>query len=93
MQFPVFVTGVSPVDSQGRSEVIAYNVPIECGDVVVNPGDVIFGDYDGVVVIPKGVEREVVEAALEKVRAENVTRDELRRGIKLSEVYEKYGVL
>ena len=93
MRFPVFATGISAVDSKGRSEVIAYDVPIECGDVLVNPGDIVFGDYDGVVVIPRDAEREVIAAALEKVTGENLTRDELRKGVKLGEVYKKYGVL
>ena len=93
MQFPVFMTGFSPIDSYGRGDVIAYNVPIECGGVPVNPGDIVFGDIDGVVVIPQAVEVEVIEAALEKVRGENRTRDELRAGATLRDVYDKYGIL
>ncbi len=93
MQFPVFMTGISPVDSSGRGDVIAYNVPIECGGVKVNPGDIVFGDYDGVVVIPKKVENKVIEAALEKVSGENRTRDELLKGSTLKAVYDKYGIL
>ena len=53
MGFPVFTTGLSPVDSNGRGDVVAYNVPIECGGVTVNPGDIVFGDADGVVIIPQ----------------------------------------
>ena len=93
MQFPVFMTGFSPIDSYGRGDVIAYNVPIECGGVPVNPGDIVFGDIDGIVVIPQAVEVEVIEAALEKVRGENRTRDELRAGATLRDVYDKYGIL
>ena len=93
MQFPVFMTGISPVDSSGRGDVIAYNVPIECGGVKVNPGDIVFGDYDGVVVIPQKVENKVIEAALEKVSGENRTRDELLKGSTLKAVYDKYGIL
>lgn len=93
MQFPVFMTGISPVDSSGRGDVIAYNIPIECGGVKVNPGDIVFGDYDGVAVIPKAVENDVIEAALEKVSGENRTRDELLNGSTLKAVYDKYGIL
>jgi regulator of RNase E activity RraA len=93
MQFPVFMTGLSPVDSSGRGDVVAYNVPIECGGVTVNPSDIVFGDIDGIVVIPQAVEIEVIEAALAKVSGENRTRDELRAGTTLREVYDKYGIL
>ncbi len=93
MEFPVFTTGLSPVDSNGRGDVVAYNVPIECGGVTVNPGDIVFGDADGVVIIPQAVETAVIEAALEKVNGENRTRDELLAGATLREVYDKYGIL
>ncbi len=93
MQFPIFTTGITPVDSNGRGEVVAYNVPIECGGVTVNPGDIVFGDADGVVVIPQSVETQVIEAALEKVSAENRTRDALREGATLREVYDEFGIL
>ena len=93
MQFPVFMTGLSPVDSYGRGDVVAFNVPIDCGGVTVNPGDIVFGDIDGVVVIPQAVEVEVIEAALTKVSGENRTRDALRAGATLREVYDRYGIL
>ena len=93
MRFPIFTTGLSPVDSNGRGEVVAYNVPIECGGVTVNPGDIVFGDADGVVIIPQSVEKTVIEAALEKVQGENQTREALREGATLREVYDKYGIL
>ncbi len=93
MGFPVFTTGLSPVDSNGRGDVVAYNVPIECAGVKVNPGDIVFGDADGVVVVPQAVETTVIEAALEKVSGEDRTRDELLAGATLREVYDKYGIL
>ena len=93
MQFPVFSTGMYPVDSAGRSMVVDYNCSIECGGVQVEPGDIVFGDYDGIVVIPQSASREVIERAVEKVDGENTTRDELRNGSSLREVYDKYGVL
>lgn len=93
MQFPVFSTGMYPVDSAGRGIVIAYNITINCGDVIVHPGDIIFGDVDGIVVIPRQAAREVIERAVEKVKGENITREALRNGATLRDVYDKYGVL
>ena len=91
--FPVFHGGIGPLDSKGRGKVMAIDVPIECGGVAVSPGDLVFGDADGLVVIPRAIEREVIETALAKVEGENRTRDALRRGEKLGQVFAKYGVL
>src|SRR5258705_516060 len=71
----------------------AMAVRIECAGVRIESGDLIFGDVDGVVVVPRRVEDEVLARALEKVSSENVTRDELLRGAKLKDVYDRYGVL
>ena len=67
--------------------------PLNVGGVTVNPGDIVFGDADGIVVIPQAVETEVITAAVEKVSGENRTRDALRNGATLREVYDKYGIL
>lgn len=91
--FPVFMAGIRPLDSQGRGRVMAYDVPIVCGGVRVNPGDVVYADLDGVVVIPAGVAEQVLEAALLKVEKENISRKELLEGRLLKDVYAKYGVL
>ena len=91
--FPVFHGGIGPLDSKGRGKMIARDVPIECAGVAVNPGDFIFGDVDGVVVIPEGITAKIIKAALIKIESENKTRDELKRGLLLTQVYEKYGVL
>lgn len=93
MGFPIFTTGISPIDSNGRGEVVAYNVSIECGEVTVNPGDIVFGDADGVVVVPKDIEKTIIHAALEKVQGENKTRNALREGATLREVYDRFGIL
>ena len=93
MQFPVFHGGIGPLDSMGRAKMMDRDVPISCGGVAVSSGDLIFGDVDGVVVIPQAIAPKVIEAALSKVKSENVTRDELNRGLLLGEVYRKYGVL
>jgi regulator of RNase E activity RraA len=93
MKFPVFTSGIRPLDSKGRSKIVDYNCPIECSGVPVNPGDIIFGDVDGVVVIPTEVSDEVISKAFKKAQKENMTRDMLLQGAFLKDAYEKYGVL
>lgn len=93
MGFPVYYTGIRPLDSQGRGMVMAYDVPIRCGEVLVHPQDLIFADFDGIVVIPQAVEQDVLRLAQEKVDKESLTRQELLEGKSLREVYNKYGVL
>jgi 4-hydroxy-4-methyl-2-oxoglutarate aldolase len=93
MGFPVFCTGFRPVDSSSRSTVIDYGCPIRCGDVLVHPGDIIFADIDGVVVIPQDHLEPTVRLALEKVEGENASRDMLEKGFLLRDVYDRYGVL
>jgi regulator of RNase E activity RraA len=93
MGFPVFHGGIGPLDSRGRAKMVAIDVPIECGGVRVEPGDIVFGDVDGVVVLPAAIADDAIARALAKVTAENRTRDELLAGRLLAEVYAKYGVL
>ncbi len=93
LNFPVFATGIKPVDSKGRGIVIDYNTPIECGGVKISPGDLVFADFDGVVVIPAAVVPEVIESATDKVTRETGSRRELMEGGYLADVYRKYGVL
>ncbi|MGA2984306.1 MAG: RraA family protein [Terriglobia bacterium] len=91
--FPVYYSGIRPLDSMGRGMVMAYDVPIRCGDVLVKPGNLIFADFDGIVVLPNEVDEAVFVQAQEKVRKENLSRNELQEGKSLREVYMKYGVL
>jgi regulator of RNase E activity RraA len=91
--FPLFAAGIKPVDSKGRGMVVDYNRPVECGGVLVNPGDLVVADFDGVIVVPAEVVPDVVRLATEKASLENNTRDELMRGAYLRDVYAKYGVL
>ena len=91
--FPVFAAGIKPVDSMGRGIVTAYNVPVECGEVIVNAGDFVFADFDGVVVVPRAMVREVIELAVDKARRENDSRAELMQGAFLRDVFAKYQVL
>jgi regulator of RNase E activity RraA len=91
--FPVFYHGIRPLDSVGRGRVMAYDVPIRCGGVLVRPQELVFSDFDGIVVVPKEVEKEVLQRAAEKGLKETDSRKELLAGKSLREVYDKYGVL
>lgn len=91
--FPVFATGIKPVDSMGRGLVTAYQVPVECGEVIVHPGDLIFADFDGVVCVPKAMVPEVIALATDKVQREDGSRAELMAGGYLRDVFKKFGVL
>ena len=93
MKFPVFCGGIGPLDSKGRGMVMKINVPIECGGARVAPGDWIFGDVDGVVVIPGNLVEQAVEMALGKVKHESTVRSELARGDKLKDVFARHGIL
>lgn len=93
LNFPVFTTGIKPVDSKGRGLVVDYNVPVECGGVSVWPGDLVVADRDGVVVVPASAVTEVIAMATDKVLRENNSRKELMQGCYLADVYRKYGVL
>jgi regulator of RNase E activity RraA len=72
---------------------MALDVPIRCGEVLVRPGEIVYADYDGIVVIPREVEAQVLALAREKAGKESLTRAELLAGKSLREVYQKHGVL
>jgi 4-hydroxy-4-methyl-2-oxoglutarate aldolase len=93
MRFPVFSGGIGPLDSKGRGMVMAVDVPVECGGVPISPGDWLFGDVDGVVVVPAELAARAIELSLEKVLAENTVREELAAGERLAVVFARHGVL
>jgi regulator of RNase E activity RraA len=93
MGFPVFHGGIAPLDSKGRGKIMTIDAPIECGGVPVASGDLVFGDADGVVVIPRAAEAEVLRLAFEKVKGERSTLADLQRGDRLADVFARYGIL
>jgi 4-hydroxy-4-methyl-2-oxoglutarate aldolase len=93
MNFPVYARGTSVYDSQNRQRVIDLDVPVEIAGARFSPGDLVFADADGVVVVPRAVEVEAIRRAWNKVHAENITRDAIAAGMKAGEAYKKYGVL
>jgi len=93
MGFPVYCAGIRALDSQGRGRVMAYDVPVRCGEALVRPGELVVADFDGIVVVPKEAEQDALALAREKVGKESLSRRELLEGRSLREVYDRYGVL
>jgi len=91
--FPLFTIGFRPVDSKGRSEVIDYDCPIEIGGVKIEHHDIIFGDIDGVVVVPQKEAVEVFNKAYQKIHGENKVREEILEGKSIVDIYDKYKIL
>ena len=91
--WPVFSQGGYAQDSSVRTKVVDYRCTIEIGQVTINDGDYIFGDVDGVVVIPKDVAKEVVIRALDKAGKEKSLRKAVESGMPVSEAFKIYGVL
>jgi len=93
MGFQVFAGGIGPLDTKNRAMMMMADVPAEIGHARIVPGDIMFGDVDGVVVIPQHRAEEVLMTAMEKVSSENSVREELANGASLKEVFDKYGIL
>lgn len=91
--FPTFSYGSYSQDQQVRGKVVDYRVPIQIGKVVIRPGDIIFGDLDGVCVIPYEMEEEIILEAIEKAGEEKVVQKEILKGMSACEAFEKYGVI
>jgi 4-hydroxy-4-methyl-2-oxoglutarate aldolase len=93
MRFAVFCGGIGPLDTKGRARMVERDVPVSCAGVTVRPGDLVFGDVDGVVVVPREHEAAVLKRALDKVTGENLSREALQRGEKLASVFKRLGIL
>ena len=93
MGFAVFASGTRPLDFRARMEIAGSNQPVVCGGVLVNPGDLIVADDDGVVVVPADVEVRAIELANDKASTETTVLDELRNGATLRSVWDRHRVL
>lgn len=89
--FPTYARFRSPVASTGRWNVTAWQVPVLIEDVMINPGDYILGDLDGVVAIPRDLAETVLVLAEEKVAKEKGMRRALAAGTTITEVFKKFG--
>ncbi len=93
MDFPVFCYGRYAQDQRGRGQVIAHHVPLEIEGAQIRPGDMVFGDIDGVLTVPRELEAEVISEALERARKEKKAKDDLVKGRLAGDVFRDYGIL
>jgi len=91
--FPVYAAGTNPSDTKYRGKMMMSDVPGEIGGVSVSRGDLIFGNPDGIVIVPSDFVDRVLENALMKVSAENTVRNEIRASEALADVFERHKIL
>ena len=91
--WPVFSRGCYAQDSSVRTQVVDFRCPIEIGGVSVKSGDLIFGDIDGVLVIPSEHISYVLDKALEKARGEKMVRKAIEEGMSATEAFATFGIL
>lgn len=93
LNFPTFSYGTFSQDQAPRGKVIDYRVPIHIDGVKITPGDIVFGDIDGVCIIPQEIERKVIDLAYEKVKGENLVRKSIESGMTTVEAFNKFGIM
>jgi regulator of RNase E activity RraA len=91
--FPAFGTGSYAQDQAIRGKVVDWRLPVAIGQVLVRPGDLIIGDRDGVLAVPREAEAEAIAAAVEKARGEKTVAKAIRAGLSATEAFAKYGIL
>ena len=93
LDFPCFCTGYYAQDQGARGKVIDYRCALEIGGIRIVPGSLLFGDKEGVLVIPRDAEEEVVRLALEKVRGEKLVAKAIREGMSAVDAYKTFGIM
>lgn len=93
LNFPVYSSGFYAQDQRGRGMVIDYRVPIEINGIRITPGDLIIGDVDGVIVVPREKEEDIITKSLEKARGEKTVQIKIREGMLASEAFKKFGIM
>jgi len=91
MNYPVFAAFRCSASSIGRWDIKHYQIPIKIGETVIHPGDFVFGDIDGVVIVPKDLTLSILDAAEGVYERESAMRAELRRGVSIKDAHAKYG--
>jgi regulator of RNase E activity RraA len=93
MNFPTFCFGSYGQDSAPRYKVVDFRVPVEIGGVLVRPGDILFGDIDGVCVVPAEALEEVFAKSLEKARGEKLVKKAIEEGSSAVAAFQKFGIM
>jgi regulator of RNase E activity RraA len=93
MGFPTFCFGSYGQDSAPRHKIVDFRIPVEIGSVRIRPGDILFGDIDGVLLVPAESETEVFTLALEKARGEKLVRKAIEDGSSAVDAFKKYGIM
>jgi regulator of RNase E activity RraA len=93
LDFPLFSYGAYAQDQAPRGKVVDFRVPIKIGEAVIRNGDILFGDIDGVCVIPREVEIEVFTRALEKARGEKTVRQAIENGMSAVEAFTTFNIM
>lgn len=93
LNFPTFSMGTYAQDQGPRGKVLDYRLPIEFNGIRVNPGDIVFGDLDGVIIVPKEAEEEAFNLAIEKARGEKLVKQALEEGMSTVEAFAKFGIM
>jgi regulator of RNase E activity RraA len=93
LDFPAFAYGAYAQDQGPRGKVVDFRCALEVQGTRVNPGDIIFGDIDGVCVVPHHAERDVFAGALEKARGEKAVQKAIQAGMSTAEAFRKFGIM
>ena len=93
LDFPAFAYGSYAQDQGPRGKVIDFRCPIEMHGVRINPGDIIFGDIDGVCVVPRQAEEEIMVKAVEKARGEKTVQKAIEAGMGAAEAFRTFGIM
>jgi 4-hydroxy-4-methyl-2-oxoglutarate aldolase len=91
--FPVFSRGLYAQDQAPRGKVIDFRTTVEIGGVTIRPGELLFGDREGVLVIPREAEEETIRLALDKASAENRVGEAIRAGMSAVEAFATFKVM
>jgi regulator of RNase E activity RraA len=94
LNFPTFSWGSYAQDQGVRGRVVDYRCPLKFPNgVKMEPGDIVFGDIDGVVIVPKDNENEIIDQAMEKVHGEDKVREAIESGMSAKDAFNKYCIM